>query len=322
MNKALIGIDRSGSFRVYLAITTDMAEDARKIHNTSPTATSALGRVLTGAGLMGLMLKNDKDKLTVQFKGDGPAGEILATASGSGNVKGYISNPDVELPLLADGRPDVGGAVGIGVVTVIKDQGLKEPYVGRIDLVSGEIAEDLTAYFFISEQQSTSVALGVKVDTDGTVAAAGGMIIQMLPNAEPDCVDALENLLYKLPSFSNLVDKASENEGESDEEVCDNLLHKIFDNMPPEFHVSALEYRDIRWKCDCSTERLERVLLSIGEEDLTHILEEDGKADITCQFCTREYHFDKEHLEMLLRVATRSREILENRRKNKEGQPC
>jgi len=154
MNKALIGIDRSGSFRVYLAITTDMAEDARKIHNTSPTATSALGRVLTGAGLMGLMLKNDKDKLTVQFKGDGPAGEILATASGSGNVKGYISNPDVELPLLADGRPDVGGAVGIGVVTVIKDQGLKEPYVGRIDLVSGEIAEDLTAYFFISEQQN------------------------------------------------------------------------------------------------------------------------------------------------------------------------
>lgn len=316
MNKALIGMDKSGSFRVYLAITTDMAEEARKIHNATPLAAAALGRVLTGAALMGLMLKNPKDKLTIQFKGDGPAGEILATASGSGSVKGYISNPGVDLPLRADGKLDVGGAVGIGVVTVIKDQGLKEPYVGRIDLVSGEIAEDLTAYYFISEQQSTSVALGVKVDVNGSVAAAGGMIIQMLPDANPESVDALEKMLEKLPSFSNLVEAAvNEASPLTGEAVCDKLLHEIFDAMPAEFGVSALEYRDIGWNCDCSVERLEQVLLTIGEEDLKKIIDEDEKADITCQFCTKEYHFDKEHLEMLLRVAVKSREILDRRKK-------
>jgi molecular chaperone Hsp33 len=153
-----------------------MVEDARKIHQTSPLATAALGRALTGAGLMGLQLKNDRDKLTMQFKGDGPAGEVLVTAYGNGNVKGYISNPDVDLPLKANGKLDVGGAIGTGTLTVIKDLGLKEPYVGRIDLVNGEIGEDLTAYFFISEQQSSSVALGVRINTDYTTAAAGGMM--------------------------------------------------------------------------------------------------------------------------------------------------
>ena len=181
MNKAIIAMDKSGSFRVYLAITTSMVEDARKIHDTTPLGTAAMGRVLTAAGIMGLMMKNQKDKLTVQFKGDGPAREILATANGFGQVKGYISNPDVDLPLKSNGKLDVGNALGIGHVTVIKDMGLKEPYVGRIELVNGEIAEDLTAYFFVSEQQSSSVALGVRVDTDLSVAAAGGMIIQMLP---------------------------------------------------------------------------------------------------------------------------------------------
>ena len=148
---------------------------------------------------MGLMLKNEKDKLTVQFKGDGPAGEILATASGLGGVKGYISNGDIDLPLRADNKLDVGRAVGVGTLTVIKDQGLKEPYVGRINLVSGEIAEDLTAYFFLSEQQSTSVALGVKIDTDGSVLASGGMIIQVLPDALDESIDALEALLQRIP---------------------------------------------------------------------------------------------------------------------------
>ena len=156
MNKVLTAIDKSGSFRVYMTISTDMVQKAADIHNTTPLATAALGRVLTGAGLMGLMLKNPQDKLTVIFKGDGPAQQILATADGQGNVKGYIANPDVELPLKDNGKLDVGGSLGIGTLTVIKDLGLKEPYVGKIALVSGEIAEDLTAYYYISEQQNSA----------------------------------------------------------------------------------------------------------------------------------------------------------------------
>lgn len=302
MNKALIAIDKSQSFRVYLAISTTMVEDARKVHDTSPLATAALGRALTGAGLMGLQLKNDRDKLTVQFKGDGPAGEILVTAYGNGNVKGYISNPDVELPLKANGKLDVGGAVGAGTLTVIKDLGLKEPYVGRIDLVNGEIGEDLTAYFFISEQQSSSVALGVRINTDYTTAGAGGMIIQMLPEAKPEAVDALEKLLGEMTPISTLVEEVTkQSAGKTEEAVIDSLLERIFRPLPEEFAVERLEYRNIGWYCDCSLERLEQVVISIGSNDLKEIIEEDQMAELTCQFCGTKYHFNKEHLEQLLK---------------------
>lgn len=302
MNKAMIAIDKSRSFRVYLAISTTMTEDARKIHQTSPLATAALGRALTGAGLMGLQLKNPQDKLTVQFKGDGPAGEILITAYGNGNVKGYISNPDVDLPLKENGKLDVGGALGIGTLTVIKDLGLKEPYVGRIDLVNGEIAEDLTAYFFISEQQSSSVALGVRINTDCTTLAAGGMIIQMLPDGDPDAVDALEKLLNEMTPISTLVEEVTVNSaGKTEEAVVDNLMKRIFAPLPEAFAVERLEYRDLQWFCDCSLERLEQVVISVGSRDLTEIIEEDGMAELTCQFCESKYHFNKEHLERLLK---------------------
>jgi molecular chaperone Hsp33 len=302
MNKAIIAIDKSRSFRVYLAITTTLVEDARKIHQTSPLATAALGRVLTGAGLMGLQLKNDRDKLTVQFKGDGPAGEILVTAYGNGNVKGYISDPDVDMPLKDNGKLDVGGAIGIGMLTVIKDLGLKEPYVGRIDLVNGEIAEDLTAYFFISEQQSSSVALGVKINTDCTALAAGGMIIQMLPDADPGSVDALEELLNEMLPISTLVEEVTaKSAGKTEEAVVDSLLDRIFSSLPEEYAVERLEYRDIGWFCDCSLERLEQVVISIGSNDLKEIIEEDEKAELVCQFCGTKYKFSKEHLEQLLK---------------------
>ena len=301
MNKAIIAMDKSGSFRVYLAITTSMVEDARKIHDTTPLGTAAMGRVLTAAGIMGLMMKNQKDKLTVQFKGDGPAREILATANGFGQVKGYISNPDVDLPLKSNGKLDVGNALGIGHVTVIKDMGLKEPYVGRIELVNGEIAEDLTAYFFVSEQQSSSVALGVRVDTDLSVAAAGGMIIQMLPGADMASVDALEPLLDQMTPISTLVEEVTrEGAGKTEEAIMEDLLNRIFATMPEEFTVIPKETRDIGWECDCSTERLEKALMSIGVTDFKTILEEDGEAELTCQFCRTKYHFDKEHLERLL----------------------
>ncbi len=301
MSKVITGIDKSGSFRVYLTISTDMVEEARKIHDTTPLASAGLGRVLTGAGLMGLLLKNDSDKLTVLFKGDGPAKQILATARANGDVKGYIANPDVDLPLNDKGKLDVGGSLGIGELTVIKDLGLREPYVGTIALVDGEIADDLTAYYFISEQQNTAISLGVKVDVDCTIKAAGGMIIQMLPNSEEAAVDALEAMLDKLPPITTLVEEAEEaNKGKSEEGVLQYMLDGIFADMPEEYRVDTLEFKSMRWYCDCSEERLEKILMTIGTDDLKEIIEEDGQAELVCQFCCKKYHFDKEHLERIL----------------------
>ena len=301
MSKAYTGIDKSGSYRVYLALTTDMVEEARKLHDTTPLATAGLGRVLTGAGLMGLLLKNESDKLTVIFKGDGPAKQILATANAEGKVKGYIANPDVDLPLNERGKLDVGGSLGIGELTVIKDLGLKEPYVGTIALVDGEIADDLTAYYFISEQQNTAISLGVKVDTDYSVLAAGGLFIQMLPNFKDEAVDALEKMIADLPPITTIIEETvNAGAGKSEEGILADMMYRIFGQMPEEYMVSGLEYRDIGWECDCSEERLEKVLMTIGEDDLKEIIEEDGHAEMVCQFCCKKYDFDKPHLERIL----------------------
>ena len=301
MSKVYTGIDKSGSYRVYLAVTTDLVEEARRIHNTTPVATAGLGRVLTGAGLMGLMLKNKSDKLTVIFKGDGPAKQILATAFADGRVKGYIANPYVDLPLNELGKLDVGGSLGIGELTVIKDMGLREPYVGTIALVDGEIADDLTAYYYISEQQNTAISLGVKVDTDLSVMAAGGMIIQMLPDAQEGAVDALEDMLSDLAPITAIVEEAAAAAaGQGEERILTLMADRIFGTMPEEYGVSLMEFRDLIWECDCSEERLEHVLMTIGEKDLSDIIEEDGQAELVCQFCCSKYHFDKEHLERIL----------------------
>ena len=302
MAKALIAVDKSRMYRVYLTITTDMVEEARKIHQTTPLATAALGRVLTGAGLMGIMLKNEKDKLTLSFKGDGPAQQILATSYANGNVKGYIANPNVDLPPTEHGKLDVGGALGIGELKVIKDLGMREPYMGSIALVTGEIADDLTAYFFISEQQNTSVALGVKIEhEDLSVHCAGGMIIQMLPGFEDAAVDALEEMLKDLKPLTTLIDEVmAVSAGKTEEAILNELLYHIFKDMPAEFTPEVFGYKDIQWQCDCSEERIEKALMTIGREDLTEIIEEDGQTEMVCQFCETKYHFDKEHLERLL----------------------
>lgn len=301
MSKVYTGMDRSGSYRVYLALTTDMVEEARKIHDTTPLATAGLGRVLTGAGLMGLMLKNESDKLTVIFKGDGPAKQILATATADGRVKGYIANPDVDLPLNELGKLDVGGSLGIGELTVIKDLGLKEPYVGTIALATGEIADDLTAYYFISEQQNSAISLGVKIDTDYSVMAAGGMIIQMLPGFHDEAVDALEKMIADLPPITTIIEEAvTAGAGKSEEGILADMMYRIFGEMPEDYMVTGLEYRDMGWECDCSEERLEKVLMTIGENDLREIIEEDGQAELVCQFCCKKYNFDKPHLERIL----------------------
>ena len=329
MNKALIAIDRSKSFRVYLTISTDLVQEAAKIHDTTPLASAGLGRVLTAAGLMGIMLKDDDNKLTLHFKGDGPARQILATAYGDGRVKGYISNPYVDLPLNDQGKLDVGGSLGVGDLTVIKDLGPKEPYTGTIALVDGEIADDLTAYFYISEQQNSSVALGVKVERDLSIGAAGGMIIQMLPDAQEGAVDALEKMIGAMPPLTTLISGLS---GSSDPEIdrpaeaasaddsgqpagetlqvdAENqaaserlaaLLQEIFKDVPEEYQPEILAEREIRWECDCSRERIESALLTIGRRDLTEIIEEDGEAELQCQFCCKKYHFNKDELVAIL----------------------
>ncbi|MGN0702178.1 MAG: Hsp33 family molecular chaperone HslO [Lentihominibacter sp.] len=306
MSRAIIAIDKSRSFRVYLTITTDMVQTAARIHDTTPLASAGLGRVLTAAGLMGIMMKNPEDKLTVNFKGDGPAGQILATAYGTGRVKGYISNPDVDLPLTEEGKLDVGGSLGIGEVSVIRDIGLKEPYMGTIALVTGEIADDLTAYFYISEQQNTSVALGVKVETDYSIGAAGGMIIQMLPDAQEGAIDALEEMISRMPPLTTLIDRVKENgAGLSEGGLVRALLDEIFSGLPAEgrddYAPEVLDERELIWECDCSRERIEQALMTIGRKDLQEIIEEDGKAELQCQFCLKKYNFSKGELEEILK---------------------
>ena len=342
MNKALIAIDRSKSFRVYLTISTDLVQEAAKIHDTTPLASAGLGRVLTAAGLMGIMLKDDDNKLTLHFKGDGPARQILATAYGDGRVKGYISNPYVDLPLNDQSKLDVGGSLGVGDLTVIKDLGLKEPYTGTIALVDGEIADDLTAYFYISEQQNSSVALGVKVERDLSIGAAGGMIIQMLPDAQEGAVDALEKMIGAMSPLTTLIsglsgsfdpeidrpaeaasaddsgqpagetlqaDDSEQLAGETLQADAENqeaserlaaLLQEIFKDVPEEYQPEILAEREIRWECDCSRERIESALLTIGRRDLTEIIEEDGEAELQCQFCCKKYHFNKDELVEIL----------------------
>ena len=297
MNKVLTAIDKSGSFRVYLTISTKLVQEALNIHNTTPLATAALGRVLTSAGMMGLMLKNERDKLTLIFKGDGPARQILATADGKGNVKGYIADPGVDLPLKENGKLDVGGAIGRGELTVVKDLGLKEPYVGTVSLVSGEIAEDLTSYYYISEQQNTAISLGVKIERDYSVGCAGGMIVQLLPDASEDSVAALEKIIGDMEPITTLIDKVEDSD--ADERL--RLLSKeIFGRIPEEFAIEELEIKNMDWNCDCSFERLEKILMTIGERDLKEIIEEDGEAELVCQFCLKKYKFDKAHLEKIL----------------------
>ena len=306
MSMVLTAIDKSGSYRVYLGITTDLVEEARNIHDTTPLATAGLGRVLTAASIMGLTLKNDSDKVTVIFKGDGPAKQILATANARGDVKGYISNPDIELPLTAQGKLDVGGSLGIGDLTVIKDLGLKEPYVGTIALVSGEIADDLTAYYYISEQQNTAISLGVKVDRDYSVLASGGLFIQMLPDDKEEAIDALEAMLENISPISYVVEDGTKEavkqwgEHVSQEQILNVMASMIFQDVPDEFKLEILGYSKIQWNCDCSRERLEQVLMTIGKNDLSEIIEEDGKAELVCQFCCKKYQFDKKQLTEIL----------------------
>ncbi|CCQ98574.1 33 kDa chaperonin [[Clostridium] ultunense Esp] len=282
------GIDKKGNIRLFVATSTHMVEEARKTHGTSPTATAALGRVLTAAVLLGITMKGERDALTFKIKGDGPIGSIIAVSNNGGQVKGYVDNPYADLPSRPDGKLDVGGLVGKnGQLAIIKDLGLKEPYIGYSNLVSGEIAEDLVHYFHLSEQQPSAINLGVLVDKDISVRAAGGYILQLLPGVEDKDIDRIEGILKKAKPISTLI-----HQGLSPEQVMETLFG--------EFEMEILERKEIEYKCNCNRKRIEGVLLSLGKEEINKIIEEDEKAEIICHFCNKKYHFSKEDLQKLM----------------------
>lgn len=287
-SKIYRGITSDLSVRFFIADTRDLVEKARQIHDTFPVSTAAFGRSLTGAALMGSMLKNSTDQLTFQINGSNEIKSIMAVADHLGNVKGYISAPHVDLPIREDGKLDVGGAVGKdGFMIVIKDYGLKEPFIGKTPLVSGEIAEDMAHYFMNSEQQASIVSLGVFLNSDATVASAGGLIIQPLPFAEEDTIDKLEACLSTMPTMSDLFKSNM-----TPEEMAAKVL--------PGFEVEITDETDIDFICDCSKEKFERGIISLGATEIEDLLEEMGQADVQCHFCNSTYHFSKEELETLL----------------------
>lgn len=270
--------------RAFVATTKELVDKARELHKTTPVATAALGRLMTAASIMGSMLKNDKDLMTLQIKGDGPIGGITVTVDAKANVKGYVKNPDVNIPLKANGKLDVSGAIGQGTMQIIKDLGLKDPYIGQINLVSGEIAEDLTYYFASSEQIPSIVALGVLVDRDYSVRQSGGIIIQLLPDADEEIITMLENNLKKVTSITKMLE-----EGKSPKEILNIFLEGM--------EIEILDKIDTQFKCNCSKEKVEKALISIGRKDIQEIIEENEVTELKCHFCSKKYHFTIEELQ-------------------------
>ena len=277
-------ISKDGAVNATAVYTRNLVERARTIHHTSPVATAALGRALSGASMMGNALKGAGASVTLQIKGDGPLGTILTVSDAEGNVRGYVQNPAVDLALREDGKLDVGAAVGhSGTLTVIKDLNMKEPYVGTIDLLGGEIAEDIAAYYVESEQIPSACGLGVLVDRDRSVLSAGGYLIQLLPGASEDVIAKVEGGIYAAPSVTTML---------RDDPDPANLLRTVLSD----FEVEILTVDPIEYRCYCSHERTQRALLSLGSKELEDILREQGGAELTCQFCDRVHRFDAQEL--------------------------
>ena len=281
-----------GQIRAFAATTKEMVETAKNAHNTSPIATAALGRLMTAAAMMGSDLKGEGELLTLRIEGDGPIGGLLVTADGKGDVKGYAFNPDVMLPPNAQGKLDVGGSLGLGVLSVIKDIGLKEPYVGQTQLITGEIAEDLTYYFATSEQVPSSVALGVLMNKDNTVRQAGGFIIQLLPGASDEIIDRLEAKLSGISPITSLLDA-----GKTPEEILTDILG--------EFGLEILKKMPVQFHCDCERSRVEKAIISIGRKEIQDMIDEEKEIEVNCQFCNKHYKFSVDELGEMLKKATR-----------------
>lgn len=274
--------------RAFAITSKNLVDEARRIHHASPVITAALGRLLTGGAMMGTMMKGDKDLLTLQMKGDGPSGGILVTADSHGNVKGYAGNPEIELPLNHLGKLDVGAAIGYGELTVIKDLGMKEPYTSKTALTTSEVAEDLTYYFAVSEQVPSAVALGVLVDRNYTVRQAGGFIIQLMPFAADEVVDKLEKKINEVTSVTNMLEQ-----GMTPEQILKTVLADFGD-------VEFTDRLPCRYQCNCSRERMERALISLGRRELNAMIAEGKSIETNCYFCNSHYCFSVENLRALL----------------------
>ena len=288
MDQLVSAITRDGAVKAVAVSTKELTERVRNIHKTLPVATAAMGRALAAASMMGNALKEEAASLTLQIKGGGPLGTVLAVSDHLGNVRGYVQNPQVDLPLRQDGKLDVGGAVGSeGTLTVIRDLGMKEPYIGSVGLLGGEIAEDLAAYFVESEQIPTACALGVLVDRDQSVKAAGGYIIQLLPGADESVISKVEGGVLAAGPVTALLDRDSSPEA---------LLRTVLSD----FDVEILETSPISYQCYCSRDRVERALISMGVRELEDLLAEQGGCELGCQFCDHIYRFTAQELESLI----------------------
>ncbi|KSV60029.1 Hsp33 family molecular chaperone HslO [Acetivibrio ethanolgignens] len=274
--------------RAFAATTKELVERARSVHNTSPVATAALGRLLTAGSMMGAMMKGEKDILTLQIKCSGPIGGLTVTADSKAKVKGYVNNPEVMLPPTSKGKLDVGGALDLGILSVIKDMGLKEPYVGQTQLVSGEIAEDLTYYFASSEQVPSSVALGVLMNKDNTVRQAGGFLIQLMPFAEERVIAGLEKKIAEIHSITELLDKEM-----SPEAILDYILG--------DFGLEIMDTVETSFYCNCTKKRVEKAIVSIGRKDIQEMIDDNEPIEVNCHFCNTSYHFSVEELKEILK---------------------
>lgn len=278
----------NSQIRAFAATTKELVEYARAAHNTSPVATAALGRLLTAGSMMGVMMKGDKDLLTLQIHANGPIEGITVTADSKGNVKGYVGNPNVVIHANDKGKLDVAGAVGIGFMNIIKDMGLKEPYLGQTELQTSEIAEDLTYYFATSEQVPSSVGLGVLMEKDNTVKQAGGFILQLMPFTDEEVISKLEDNLKHVTSVTGMLE-----EGKTPEQILETLLEgfdiEINDRIPTQFH------------CNCSKERVEKALISIGKKEIKEMIDEGKKIELNCHFCNKNYLFSVEELKRIYR---------------------
>ncbi len=287
MGKLIRCITNDGAVMGSFVDTTDIVNTVEKYHKTSAVVTAALGRLLTAASMMGNMLKTENGSITLRVAGEGPAGTLVAVSDSKGNVRGYATNPVVELPLNAKGKLDVGGAVGNGTITVIKDLGMKDPYVGQIPLTSGEIAEDITAYYAVSEQIPTVCALGVLVNPDLTVKAAGGFIIQLLPGAMESDIVKLEESLKDLESVTKMM-----TDGKSLEDIAKLALKK--------FDYEVLYEETVAYECKCSRERTESAIKGLSVEDLQEMVDDGKGAEVVCHFCNKQYNFTVSDLEKII----------------------
>jgi molecular chaperone Hsp33 len=288
-DRLIRGTAKDDTIRFIAASTTELVNEGVKLHGCAPTAAAALGRMLTAGSLMGSMLKDTSDSITIQISGGGEANGVVVTAYSDGHVKGYIGNPEVDLPLNSKGKLDVSGAIGKnGNVLVIRDMGLKEPYIGRVPIYTGEIGDDIAYYFTVSEQTPSAVGLGVLVDTDLSIKAAGGFIIQMMPDADELLADLLTYRLQEIPSVTELITKGM---------TIDEIINQILEDMD----VKILEAGVPEYKCDCSREKVERALISIGRKDLEEIYDEGKEEELKCHFCNKTYKFTNEMIGELLK---------------------